>query len=696
MPFDTRVNSPFVGGTRAYRPDIDGLRALAVLLVVAFHAGVPGLTGGYVGVDVFFVISGYLITRLMLDEHQRTTRIDLLAFWSRRIRRIMPALVVMLAAVAIVGTFVLLPWEQRDLLNSARTAALSIANFHFHGLSGGYFSSNIELQPLLHTWSLGVEEQFYFVWPIILMLLLTRGHRWAIAITPVLLVASFAASVWSVSSSPADAFYLPWFRVWELLIGAVLALGGTLLEVRRGQTPIALLGLTLIVIAAVTFDATTRFPGTSALLPTIGAALVISAGPASLGNRVLALRPLRGIGLVSYSWYLVHSPALVLVRVATQSESLVRDVLVALGTLPVAVASWWLIERRFRTSRRRTSHEKKLVLAAGLATVVVVVIGSTATMPRELQAQTTVPVTPLLVDTVPTSPEAAESTTTTTPPDVDWTHHLDALEASRVVPDLPCTDHVLPMPFDPTCRLVDGASSLVLVGDSHAASIAPAFMDAASRHGWGLVLASQPRCPLVPRAEVVVCGATYDDCTWWIGKVLDDIVQHASQVKAVIVTARSGYYFPGPGLASDTMCSADLAVDGRIASDEEATDIWHDGLVSLADTLAEHDVPLVIVHDVPELERWPSDCLTRRSSASCSVDRAAAEAYARSARSAEQSIAGSNANVRIVDPFSILCDDTRCAPTHGRTIVYRDDHHLTPAGSRLLGPIIEEALATIL
>ncbi|MFM7490119.1 MAG: acyltransferase family protein [Actinomycetota bacterium] len=684
-----------MGGTRAYRPDIDGLRALAVLLVVAFHAGIPGVSGGYVGVDVFFVISGYLITRLMLDEHHQSNSIDLLAFWSRRIRRIVPALVTMLAVVAIAGAFVLLPWEQRDLLNSARTAVLSIANFHFHGLSGGYFSSDIEMQPLLHTWSLGVEEQFYFVWPIVLSFLMARGRRWAVTITPLVLLGSFIASVWSVSSSPAAAFYLPWFRVWELLIGAMLAIGASTMMIRRGRTVVASLGVALIVIAAVSYDSATRFPGAAALLPTVGAALVISAGPDSRINQVLAIRPIRGIGLVSYSWYLLHWPALVLVRIATQTESVTRDASVAAATLPLAVASWWLIERRFRTPRRRSIHEKKLVLAAGVATIIVVVIASTATMPRQLQAQTSDPVTSVAVQTTMPPATDDDQIPTTTPVEIDWSQHLDQLELSRIVPDLPCTDHVLPMPFDPTCRLVDGDSSLVLVGDSHAASIAPVFVDAATQHGWGLVLASQPRCPVVPEAQVHVCDAAYDDCTWWVREVLNDIVNNANQVKAVVVTARSGYYFPGHGLASDTMCSADLQMDGRMATADEASAIWRGGLDLLAATLDDHDIPLVIVHDVPELERWPSDCLTRRSPTACSVERTAAESYGRAARQAEEAVADEHPNVSIVDPFTILCDEQLCSPTHDSTIVYRDDHHLTPAGSHLLRPIIDDALAAI-
>ncbi|MFM7489536.1 MAG: SGNH hydrolase domain-containing protein, partial [Actinomycetota bacterium] len=170
---------------------------------------------------------------------------------------------------------------------------------------------------------------------------------------------------------------------------------------------------------------------------------------------------------------------------------------------------------------------------------------------------------------------------------------------------------------------------------------------------------------------------------------------NANQVKAVVVTARSGYYFPGHGLASDTMCSADLQIDDRMATDDEASAVWRGGRDLLAATLADHDIPLVIVHDVPEQERWQSDYLTRRSPTSCSVERTAAESYGRAARQAEEAVADEHPNVSIVDPFTILCDEQLCSPTHDSTIVYRDDHHLTPAGSRLLRPVIENALSSL-
>lgn len=680
-----------MGGKRAYRPDIDGLRAVAVLLVVAYHAGVPGLSGGYVGVDVFFVISGYLITRLMLDEHASTNRIDLLAFWSRRIRRILPALVTMLVAVALAGTWILLPWEQRDLLEGARSAVLSLANFHFHGMSGGYFSSSIELQPLLHTWSLGVEEQFYFVWPILLSLLLAFGRRTAVVVAPLLIVVSLTASIWSVSSSPTNAFYLPWFRVWELLIGALLALTG--LVIRRGRTMAGVIGLGLIVAASILYDTSTRFPGAAALLPTIGAALIIASRPDSVINRTLAIRPMRGIGLVSYSWYLVHWPALVLVRIATQTDSLGRDIAVAIGSLPLAVASWWFVERRFRPTHTPRPRDKRVVVAVGLATIAVITAVTGAVMPRSLSAQSVDPGTTLVGPTPNRILETTEraSDSTVVEPEIDWRKRPAQLELSRVVPDLPCSNYELPMPFDPRCRLVEGQSVIVLAGDSHAASIAPVFVDLAQREGWGLALASQPRCPFLPDTEILVCETKYDECTAWNRKVLDDIVRHAADIRAVVVTARSGYYFPGKGIATDTVCQADLSVDGRPATRDEAFRLWRDGLNRLATTLETVGVRLIVVHDVPELERWPSDCLARRSVERCSTGRSELASYAGPARQAERAANTNPPRISYIDPLIALCDDELCPPVRGETILYRDDHHLTPAGSLLLRGVVDAA-----
>ena len=679
-----------MGGTRAYRPDIDGLRALAVLLVVAYHAGLPGIRGGYIGVDVFFVISGFLITGLLLDEHRSSGRIDLHQFWSRRIRRIVPALVVAIVATIVASRFVLLRWEERDLLESARAAVASFANFHFHGMSGGYFSPTLEAQPLLHTWSLGIEEQFYLVWPIALMVLLRWGRRITAVVTGGFLAISLIASSFAVASGNSDAFYLPWFRIWELLIGALLAIG--LRSTMSITLPrwMAFVGGGAIIASAILYDATTRFPGSAALLPTLGTAAVIASSPTRGLNRVLSVRPLRAIGLVSYSWYLLHWPALVLVRIGTQADNTARDVLVALATLPLAALSWAMVERWFRTPRN-AAPRPVLTISSGLASIGAVLIAATVMMPRPLLASAP---TEIEVIDVATSSTAGIAPASTDAPEINWSERPDELEASRRIPALKCTMSELALPFDDACEMVPGDDYVVLVGDSHAASIAPAFANAARKHSIGLRVTSQPRCPVVPEVEVRICDLPYEDCTWWVREVLRDIVNHADRVRAVAVTARSSYYFPGPSLADDKLCEADLAApDSATVSGAEA--VWSVALIRLGDLLHENGIPLVIVSDVPELHHWPSECLARRSVEGCAVDRSELDAYSSAARRAEAAADEQRQWITRVDPLEVLCGPTLCLPAIGNVIVYRDDHHLTPAGSLLLTDLLNEAFSSI-
>jgi peptidoglycan/LPS O-acetylase OafA/YrhL len=353
-----------------YRPDIDGLRALAVLPVVAFHIGVSRVPGGYVGVDVFFVISGYLISAIMLRELSEG-RFSIVSFYERRVRRIAPALIAMLTVTTAFACWYLLPEELADYGRSLVAAVLSLSNFLFwHEV--GYFDLSAAGKPLLHTWSLAVEEQFYLVMPLLLVLTFRHGRRLLTPLIWAMALVSLSLSAAGVFFFPEAAFYLPWTRAWELLLGTLLALH----PLPHFNTPLrreagTLCGIVLILAAVLTYTASTPFPGIAALIPCLGAALVIAAGKtgSSLTGRLLSLAPVVFIGRISYSLYLWHWPVILFQRIASAfvdgTDS--RSAKVAMGviSLLLAIVSWWCIERPFRS--RRPMLARRAVFAGAFA-----------------------------------------------------------------------------------------------------------------------------------------------------------------------------------------------------------------------------------------------------------------------------------------------------------------------------------------
>lgn len=379
------------GSAIAYRPDVDGLRCVAVLSVFAFHLSPSRVPGGYVGVDVFFVISGYLISAIMFSEIA-SYRFSVLAFYERRMRRIFPALFGMLLGVSLLISFFLLPTEFVTYAKSVAAATLSSSNFYFWQHSG-YFDSPTS-NPLLHTWSLAVEEQFYILFPIFLVLtrrLFPNRLKHAVVF---LFLASLAASAVTVRLSPTTAFYMPYTRAWELLAGTIIALG----ILPKLRTPAlrnvaTLLGIGMIAYSVLRYTPQTPFPGLAALIPCCGSALIIWAGEAgrSLVGRILSLRPIVFVGLISYSLYLWHWPLIVLnglglsvpLSVAvpakwsgflvSQTASKLLEILIA---FVLATLSWRYIERPFRSRERRI--ERRPLFALSAATVVVLLAFSGA------------------------------------------------------------------------------------------------------------------------------------------------------------------------------------------------------------------------------------------------------------------------------------------------------------------------------
>jgi peptidoglycan/LPS O-acetylase OafA/YrhL len=348
-----------------YRSEIDGLRALAVVPVVLFHAGVAVVGGGFVGVDVFFVISGYLITSILLEELDTGT-FSIRRFYERRARRILPALFFLMAVVTPFAWAWLMPSDLKDFAGSQIATTVFASNVWFW-LHTGYFDSAADLKPLLHTWSLAVEEQYYILFPLILSLSWRLGQRISLATIALLAAASLLIAQWGVSHAPAATYFLLPARAWELLVGSFIALylrTNPRLPAELVADGLSLAGIALIAVPMVTYTDQTPFPGLAALPPVLGTALIILfASPENLAGRLLSLRPVVGTGLLAYSFYLWHQPVFALYRQRFGDEAFHDHVpLLVLLSFAMAALSYRIIEQPFR--RKASLRQLKLAMLA--------------------------------------------------------------------------------------------------------------------------------------------------------------------------------------------------------------------------------------------------------------------------------------------------------------------------------------------
>ena len=339
--------------SNSYRPDIDGLRAVAVLSVILYHAGFSTFRGGYTGVDVFFVISGFLITRLLTREIESTGRIDFYSFYLRRVRRLLPAFFFTLICSSFFAFWVLSPLQLEDYGASLIHSVISASNIYFY-LDSGYFDTSADLKPLLHTWSLGVEEQFYVIWPFMLFVgskVILKKKKWLLPLLVILagLVSLFFAE-FLIARYPDAVFYLMPFRIFEFAIGALLVWVGPIKQLKPIILDgLLLLGLVLIGCSIYGYSGTTIFPGVSALLPCIGAALCIYSGHALHVGKVLRNRVAVSVGLISYSLYLAHWPVIVFYKkISIEELTQIESILLVVVSIVIAVFMYFWIEKPFR------------------------------------------------------------------------------------------------------------------------------------------------------------------------------------------------------------------------------------------------------------------------------------------------------------------------------------------------------------
>lgn len=645
-----------------YRPDIDGLRAIAVLAVVFFHYGVPGFSGGFAGVDIFFVISGYLITALIGIEVQEG-RFTVMRFYERRARRILPALFALLIATTIAATLMLFPNDFRRYAASALATVFFSSNFEFWRVTG-YFDVAAIQKPLLHTWSLGVEEQFYLVFPAILLGLRRLGHRGRMLSIGGILLASLALAIWGVRSVPDAAFYLAPFRFWELMIGALLALGivrPTKNEWIAGAASLA--GTAGIAVSLTGYSHSTLFPGEAALLPCLGTALVIYGGASAkpLINRALSLRPVVFVGLISYSLYLWHWPIHVFARYYLYRDLTPLETAVCMAaSFALAIVSWRFVERPFR-NRRNGISRRNLFAATAVAMSGLTLFSSAALASRGWPERFGPAIRQILFEE----------------------HDTDGLLArcfARPLAELNARD---------LCQIGtpgDIRPSFVLWGDSHADAILPAVEHEAQKQGLRGYFAGESSCaPLlgVFRPDTPRCKAFND-------KILQ--VALRPEVKTVILEARWGKNADGRAYGDEGNGFVPLSDDvakARKPSDNAA--IFTRGLNRTVDALLAANKHVVIIGAVPEVG-WPVPQVLARIRLSGDdkhvyVPRKAFEHRQRVTLPLFRELA-KQPGVTALFPQRYMCGPKRCRVAIDGRPLYRDEHHLSVFGAHQLEPMV--------
>ena len=650
-----------------FRPDIEGLRGVAILLVLLFHAGLPWTPGGFVGVDVFFVISGFLITGKLWRESQQPGGLNITRFYAWRIRRLLPAALIAVAVISLVGLLLAAPLDRSELAADGAASALSIANMRFIG-SVDYFAATTSPSPFLHFWSLSVEEQFYLVWPALIVLLTWRGgsSRRLIAALLIGVVASFVLSIWLTDTSPARAFYLLPTRVWQLGVGGLLALIGVAGTSRRAGA-VAWAGLAAVAVAGVALTAEMPYPGLAALLPTAGAVALLYGGGAPSGPvRLLAAAPLRFLGKISYSLYLWHWPLLVLplmfLERALTGVEVVASVAVAIG---VSWLSWRFVEQPFRygdRSRRATSWSAIRVGVAGILSVALFTQGLAAALPSSAVAVQPTPSpsgTPVASDGPITLPADLTPSLASARDDEERLRSDGCLAFERVT-------------TPPNCEygVKGSAITIALVGDSHASHWFPAIEAIALERGWRLLTFVKVSCSFTTLVQRnLALKREYRECTAFN----EATVARLNQIKPALTIIVNRRTFR-PIEENITSALAGAALGEMVARIPGATAI----LVDTPDP--GRDVPAC-------LSKHPSDiraCLFTQD-----------DADNREIGIAER-VAADVSGATLIDLTANICTEWPCSPISGSVLIYRDEDHMTETFSRSLAAPLGVEIAKLL
>lgn len=650
------------------RADIQGLRALAVVAVIAFHAGLP-LPGGFVGVDVFFVISGFVITAMLMREWAASGRIAFSSFYLRRFRRLTPALALMVAVTMVAAAFLLSPLgPQETAAQTGIGAMLLAANAVIAATTGGYFDARAEINPLLNTWSLSVEEQFYLIFPALLALGWILSRSRARQLPAIAIVFATALISFALTLIPSDSawlgFYSPVTRAWEFAIGALLALAAVRLRSRGLATVIAVLGLAAVLASLWLIDDTTPFPGPWTLLPTVGALLLILAGsnPANPVSRACGWRPVTAIGDTSYSLYLWHWPVIVFAAALWPDQPWVLVVAAAVSIVP-AVLSYRYVEQPIRASR---GH------------------------PVILVAATLIPPLALAGGLWWASANGMWS------PRVQSYKEVVQSEGIAVRLDCDLGRPAGQVPADCTWNPQSPGTPVILLGDSNAAHFGEALIEASDVLDRPLTIATYTGCPFLD-VRFTQSAFNQEDrrtCRAYVAQTLDWL---DSQPPSTVILSASDRIWEGQSYAFEP--------SGVRGGTPEAHALLERSLESTVRRIQEAGHQVVIVQTVPQWGSlagkahrpyvWdPLECTTFDILAGAcqqSMPIAAAEDQHAASRAAITAVA-ERTGATVVDLFGPMCPGGVCATHQGDLLVYRDATHVSPGFSLLLAPEFIAAL----
>jgi len=653
-----------------YRPDIDGLRAIAITSVVAYHAGLRWTKGGFVGVDVFFVISGYLIGSLVYKEI-RERSFSIAKFYERRAKRILPALFGVLLFSYMAAVLLLSPMELKMFSGSARATVMSSSNIFFFLRTWGYFATDTDLSPLLMTWSLGVEEQFYILFPLLMLLLRKASWKAQFWSTGALAAVSLAAALAGTRYWPGFTFFMLPTRAWELAGGVLLAI----FEANRAHAKSAMprvtahgmsvVGLGLIFVALGVLNSKTPFPGWAALLPVAGAVLVIAARD-GIGNRVLALRPFVFVGLISYSWYLWHWPLLCFARV-TSDDGISVPVGVGIGAVSFACAvmSYRFVERPFRTSATPTA---RLLWRYGVLALVVM------------------------------APAVFYHVTNGLPQRNREVQRLETASQELTLDTCMVQEPMVQLPLRARCVPAGEERALALIGDSHAAELGEALRGIGTRNGYKVVELTKGWCP--PLGGGVT--RSRDGIPAFAGHCAE-----FNRERLAYISADPHIKVVVAGAEWANALSAENPIDKYLRTGDETSKVTMEesrealasGLEAMVEQMRAAGKTVYIVQDAAGFGFDPVRLLkTRMMWARRTVASVVAEATLSYpgdiapmpdspdegvARNVIDGLAARNPDVHLIDLQGALCDVSGCRFAEGNETLYEDRWHLTSRGARL-------------